>query len=236
MSSTKPAQGASDLLANLIIALLAPMFLWSCKGDVALARAAAAETLHAYCAADNLTLIRAAKVVAFDLATLSSLSLSMFDETSASMALRLRGNANSLDRSAERNRVALEQDRRNAAIIAQAADLTEADLAASVREVQLLVRQAQARTQPAQQPEPQPAPPATVARTPMTEPQRKTARAGAMAAELTAKLNALSPAERAAGVMRIEALTQTATALSSGTALPPYLAASSVSARPPAGR
>ena len=236
MPLTKNAQGASDLLANLIIALLAPMFLWSCKGDVVLARTAAAETLDAYCAADNLTLIRAAKVVAFDLATLSSLSLSMFDETSASMALRLRGNANSLDRSAERNRIALEQDRRDAALVAQAADLTEADLAASVREVQLLVRQAQARTQPAQQPEPQPAPPATVARTPMTEPQRKTARAGAMAAEMTAKLNGLSPAERAAGIMRIEALTQTATALSSGTALPPYLAASSVSAMPPAAR
>jgi hypothetical protein len=57
-----------------------------------------------------------------------------------------------------------------------------------------------------------------------------------VAAEMTAALNGLPPAGRAADRMRIEALTQTATALSSGTALPPYLAASSVTAEPPAGR
>jgi hypothetical protein len=238
MSSTKPAQGASDLLVNLIIALLAPMFLWSCKGDVALARTAAAETLDAYCAADNLTLIRAAKVLAFDLATLSSLSLSMFDETSASMALRLRGNANSLDRAAERNRTALEQDRRNAPIVAQTAGLTEAAVAAPVQEAQRQVGQAEARAQPAQaRPAPQPA--SAPARAPMTEQQRKTAWAGAMAgvaADMMAELNGPSPAARPADMMRIKGLTQTATALSSGTALPPYLAPSSVAVAPPAGR
>jgi hypothetical protein len=221
MSPTKTAQGASDLLVNLVIALLAPMFLWSCEGDVALARAAAAETLDAYAAADNLTLIRAAKVLALDLATLSSLSLSMFDETSASLALRLRSNANSLDRAAERNRTALEQERRDAAIVADVTD------AAPVRDAQRQVRNAQTRAQPA------PAP------SPMTGQSRNTPRAGAMAgaeAELTAALDGLSPAERAASMMRIEALMQTATALASGTALPPYLAASSVAATPPAGR
>jgi hypothetical protein len=226
MSFTRQtARGIADPLVNLIIALLAPMFLWSCQGDAALARAAAAETLNAYCAAGNLTLIRAAKVLAFDLATLSSLSLSMLDETSAAFALRLRGNAVSLDRAAERNRAALEQDRRNPAIAAQAADLSEDDAAASMPEAK---------------PEPQPLeprPPAPEARAPMTEPQRNTARAGAMAedaAGITAELNGLSPAERAADRMRIEALMQTATALASGTALPPYLAASSLVAAPPA--
>jgi hypothetical protein len=230
MSSRKTAHGASDSLVDLIIALLAPMFLWSCEGDVVLARAAAAETLDAYCAADNLSLIRAAKVLALDLATLSSLSLSMFDEASASLALRLRGNAISLDRSAERNRAALEQDRRDAAITAQAADLTADDAAAAANEAQLQVRPAQTRPQP-------PEPRAPAARAPMKEQQHKTARAGAMAAaEMTAELNLLSPAERAADTMRIEALAQTATALSSGTALPPYLAASSVAVPSPPGR
>jgi hypothetical protein len=57
-----------------------------------------------------------------------------------------------------------------------------------------------------------------------------------VAAEISDGLGGLSPAERAADMMRIEALTQTATALSSGTALPPYLAASSVAAAPPTGR
>ena len=238
MSSRKTAHGASDLLVDLIIALLAPMFLWSCEGDVVLARAAAAETLNAYCAADNLSLIRAAKVLALDLATLSSISLSMVDDASASLALRLRGNAVSLDRSAERNRAALERDRRNAAIAAWTAETT-ADDAAAVIEAQLQVRQAQTRPQP---PEPQaaaraplterpatPGVPAPEARIPMTERQQE-------AAEMTSALNGLSPAERAADLMRIEALAQTATALSSGTALPPYLAASSVAVPPPPGR
>ncbi len=256
MSTRKTTRGASELLVNLVIALLAPMFLWSCEGDAALARAAAAETLNAYCAADNLTLIRAAKIVAFDLATLRSLSLSMFGETAASLALRLRGNAVSLDRAAERNRAALEQDRRSAALVAQADERTEADVAASVREAQLQVRQAQARAQAEPQPPqprtPAPAAPARMAgqpasarpsapaaRVPMTEQQRKTAWAGAMtevAADMTAGLNGLPPAERVADMMRIEALTRTATALASGTALPPYLAASSVAAAPPRGR
>jgi hypothetical protein len=244
MSIRKTTQGASDLLANLIIALLAPMFLWSSQGDVALARAAAAETLNAYCAADNLTLIRAGKILAFDLATLSSLSLSMCDETAATLALRLRGNAVSLDRAAERNRAALEQDRRNAALVPQAA---EADPAAAVREAQRQVRQAPAEPQPSP---PQMSPPAAPVQTtaqpaaseagaPMTEQRRATAWAGAMtevAAEMTAELFGLSPAERVADVMRIEALTRTATALGSGTALPPYLAASSVTAAPPLRR
>ena len=209
MSTRKTTQGASGLLVDLIIALLAPMFLWACEGDTALARAAAAEALNAYCAEDNLTLIRAAKILAFDLATLGSLSLSMSEATSASLALRLRGNAVSLDRAAERNRTALEQDRRNAALVAQAADITAADVAASPQEAQRAeVRQAQARPQPPQPQAPVPAAPgsatgrtapsgavAAEARAPMTQRQRKTAWAGAMAAvaaEMTAELHGLS--------------------------------------------
>lgn len=222
-SSSKAARGASDAFANLIITLLVPMFLWSCEGDVALARAAAAETLNAYCAADDLSLIRAAKVLAFDLATLSSLGRSMFDEISASLALRLRSGATSLDRAAERNRVALEQDRRNAA---QAAEQTPADMAAAV----------QAAQHPAPRPptiEPAtPQPQASVVRAPVAAPQRQAAPAAAMAemaADMIAALTGSPPPGRPAN------RTQTATALSSGTALPPYLAASSVTAAPAGG-
>jgi hypothetical protein len=222
-SPSKAARGASDSFAALIITLLVPMFLWSCEGDVALSRAAAAETLNAYCAADDLSLIRAAKVLAFDLATLSSLGRSMFDEISASLALRLRSGATSLDRAAERNRVALEQDRRNAA---QAAEQTRADVAASVQAAQHPVPRAPT-TEPAT---PQPQAPAVGA--PVAAPQRQAAPAAAMAemaADMIAALNGSPPPGRAGN------RTQSATALSSGTALPPYLAASSVTAAPAGG-
>nr|WP_294525480.1 hypothetical protein [uncultured Rhodopila sp.] len=236
MSATKTPDASACLLANLIIALLAPMFLWSCKGDVLLARRAAAETLGAYCATDNLTLIRAAKIVAFDLATLSSLSLSMFDDTPTTLALRLRGNANSLDRAAERNRAGLEQDRRDAAMVAEVAGLSDADVLAAVKQAQRQVRQAQAEPQaappPAASPAPKPVTPAPLpepprvapARLPATDQQWKTAWAGAMtqvAEEMTAELAGLSPAERAAELIRIQALSRSATALASGTVAPP---------------
>ena len=227
--SSSTTKGTTALLTSLIVTMLAPMFLWSCDGDVTLARAAAAETLNAYCAKDHLTLVRAAKVIAFDLATLASLGMSMSDDVSVSMALRLRGNANSLDRAAERNRAALEQDQRNAAMIAQADGPTDDEVAASVAAARQQVEQAKARIQPQQQPA-APRPPAsptpsptTQARAPMSEQQRKTAWAGAMAdvaAEMSAGLAGLPPAERAAELERIEALTQTIDALSSGGASP----------------
>nr|WP_294506391.1 hypothetical protein [uncultured Rhodopila sp.] len=258
MSASKTPDGLACLLANLIISLLAPMFLWSCKGDVLLARRAAVETLGAYCAVGNLSLIRAAKIVAFDLATLSSLSLSMFDDTSTVLALRLRGNAVSLDRAAERNRLAFEQDRRDGVIVAKAAGVTDEDVRAAVKEAQNQVRQAQARMQAEPQtapraqaaapPPPAPAPaaapinerqhaappPANAVRLPATDEQWKTAWAGAMtqvAEEMTAELAGLSPAERAAEVIRIQALNRSATALASGTVTPSYLNAASVAER-----
>jgi hypothetical protein len=255
MSATEPAPGLAALLANLIIALLAPMFLWSCKGDVLLARRAAAETLGAYCATDHLTLIRAAKIVAFDLATLSSLSLSMFDDTPAALALRLRGNANSLDRAAERNRAGLEQDRRNAAMVRETAGISDADVIAAVKAARQQVRQARMPAEPqaapatAAPPAPQAQPeaaapvpatgPQTAARLPTTDQQWNTARAGAMARvaeDMTAEPAGLSPAERAADILRIDTLSRSATALGSGSVAPPYLNASAVAERPPAGR
>jgi hypothetical protein len=215
MSTASTTQSPADRLMDLLVALLAPMFLWSADGDVALARTAAAETIGAYGLNDRLSLIRAAKIIAFDLATLSSLSLSMADDLAVTMALRLRSNANSLDRTAERNRAALEQDRRNAALITQAAD---------VDSVADAVQQAQPRPQ-TQPPAAKPAPkPDHTDRAPMTGQQRKSAWAGAMAdvaAELKAGLGSLPPAEREAEMERIEALTRTAGALASGAAVPP---------------
>ncbi len=125
------------------------MFLWSTGGDVAYARLAAMETLEAYRATGPRSLITATKIIAFELAALWSLSQSMSDEISLSLALRLRGNASSMNRAAERNRQILEQDCR----IAEAPDLpSEAALEKAVAETQTMVQQANARIRDAQPP------------------------------------------------------------------------------------
>ncbi|MEA2740659.1 MAG: deoxyribodipyrimidine photo-lyase [Acetobacteraceae bacterium] len=105
--TAEPPLHPTVVLLNLIAALLAPMFLCVCGGDLSLARAAAIETINAYRVRGDPSLLAVAPIVAFGLAALGSLSLSMTDDLTLSMTLRLRGNANALDRSAERNRRAL---------------------------------------------------------------------------------------------------------------------------------
>jgi hypothetical protein len=161
MSAPEPAARDANL-ANLILALLAPMFLWSTSGDIRLAYAAAAQTVNEYRIANRLSLFTVAKIIAFDIATLSSLSQSMYEDVSMLLALRLRGNATSLDRAGDRNRQRWEQERR-----AGADDETEADVDAMVAEAERMVREAKARIQAAtqapepQQPSAEPAPAAT---------------------------------------------------------------------------
>ncbi len=101
----------ADVLLNLIVIILAPIFLDASGGSIAFARMAALETVIAYRARHNADLIAIAQIIAFGLAALGSLSLSMADDISLSMTLRLRGNANALNRSAEQNRRALRQAR-----------------------------------------------------------------------------------------------------------------------------
>jgi hypothetical protein len=93
----------NDILTNVIIAFLMPMFLTT-NGDIALARAAAIQTVNAYRARDDADLIAIAQIIAFGLAALGSLCLSMAGDLTLNMTLRLRGNANALNRSAEQNR------------------------------------------------------------------------------------------------------------------------------------
>jgi hypothetical protein len=83
------------------------MFLGVTAGDIALARMAALQTIDDYRAQNRADLMAVAQIVACGLAALGSLSLSMADEISLSMTLRLRGNAVALNRSAEQNRRAL---------------------------------------------------------------------------------------------------------------------------------
>src|SRR3954452_6354205 len=135
-------------LIELILVLLTPMFLCVSDGDILRARQAAAETLNAYGARSVLGVIIAAKIIAYELAALDSLCRSMADDISPQLALRFRGNANSLDRAAERNRLLLEQQR----IPAGADRLTEENAAAAVAEAQKRVQQAVASLRSAPQP------------------------------------------------------------------------------------
>ena len=114
-TSTPPTGQASSprdpggLLLELIITLLTPMFLAIAGGNLTHARAAATETLVSYRAQTQHDLIAIAKIIAFGLATISSLSRSMEDDLTLNQILRLRANANATDRSEHRNRQALEK-------------------------------------------------------------------------------------------------------------------------------
>jgi hypothetical protein len=100
-----------DVLMCLLATLLAPMFVCATAGDIVLARMAAIETINDYRARNHADLIAVAQIIGYGLAALGSLSLSMADDISLSMTLRLRSNANACTRSAELNRRAIRQSR-----------------------------------------------------------------------------------------------------------------------------
>jgi len=165
----------SNILMNLIVALLAPMFLGVAAGDINLARMAAIETVNAYRSRNHADLIAIAQIIGYGLAALGSLSLSMADDISIAMALRLRGNANALNRSAEQNRRAIrqslpdtptgyQQEAPAASVPANERDLAqyEADAMARLADTQRLI--AASRTL-LRDPEPAPAAPTPAAPT-----------------------------------------------------------------------
>jgi hypothetical protein len=142
----------------VIAAFLAPMFLGITSGDVALARLAAVEAVNAYRARDHADLIAIAQIIAYGLAALGSLSLSMEADRSVSMTLRLRGNANALNRSAEQNR-RVTRDRRPASHAFATMDAAEVEphdpwyeaaAVARVATAQQLVTDSGIRSQPAE--------------------------------------------------------------------------------------
>lgn len=229
----------SDILMNLIVAFLASMFLGASAGDIQFARMAAIETVNAYRARNQADLIAIAQIVAYGLAALGSLSLSMTDNISLSMTLRLRGNANALNRSAEQNRRPLEKSRADNPMPHHPEmdaepetddELNPAALLAGVTAARKLAAeaQAQAHTQaekPAADQRPGPMPVATLA-TPVSvatlQNNRTWAAAMIDAAEkMTAGLHNLPPAERKVASIRAAALTSTASELLAGLGAPP---------------
>nr|WP_294556846.1 hypothetical protein [uncultured Rhodopila sp.] len=260
MSAPQPASLETNLV-NLVIALLTPMFLWATEGDIRLARIAAAQTVTAFGVANDLNLFTVAKIIAFDIAALSSLSLSMYEEISMLLGLRLRGNAVSLDRASARNRAVLEQERRTDKAV-ETGDAVDAAIAEAQRMVQEAKARVQAAIAPATapvaraQPKAEPAPaaepakvaepvavaaaapeaPAAATRTPAQQRQSAWAQAMTMVAdEFTAGLKDLPQEERWKKMARIEALTVAAADLASGTARTafPGMAAEQTGARTP---
>ena len=214
---TTPQPTTADVLIDFVSAFFVPMFLAASNGDVALARLAAIQTMDAYRIQHQADLIAVAQVVAFGFATLSSLSLSMDDALSLNMVLRLRGNANACNRSAEANRRALQASH-------QATDSATAEPDAPSPQAHPPADIAQASRQrpdgaslapahpPADTAQP-PAPPTTA------DQQRRALWAAAfaeVAAECAAELPHLPPAEQKLASIRAAALNSSASALLAG--------------------
>ena len=212
----------SAMLLNLIVAFLTPMFLTTSGGNIDHARSAAIQTVNAYGAQSEADLITVAQIIAFGLAALSSLSLSLADNLSPSMILRLRGNANACNRAAEQNRRAL-QAPRPAPATTEPQLMEVTDEAAVVAKV-AAVRQRAAESEPARpepaRPEPeqaanQPSAP-TAATTDQPLQALWAAAAARIATEYTADLPNLPPAQRRAATIKAAMLSSCATDLLNG--------------------
>ena len=231
-SRPNPALHPYGVLINLIITLLAPSFLAVTGGNIAYARAAALETVNAYRARNQADLIAIAQIIAFGLAALGSLSLSMADDISIPMTLRLRANAIACDRSAERNRRALLKSQATEPLPHDPAPDPEDYAFLSAAAAQELAAEAEARLR---EPEPKPDP------KPATEPALAEKRHREMwaiamvkdASDITASLPNLPPAERDAAMIRAAAMTSAAHDLLYGTPSPGNLPGSPPDANGP---
>ena len=202
---------ATDVLINLISAFLTPMFLVASNGDLRLAEMAALQTIDAYRVQNKADIVTVAQIVAFGLATLGSLGLSMNDDLSLSMILRLRGNANACNRSAEQLRRALRESHEGP----PAREFPSEDTP------QGPPSEAPAQPHPAQPHPAQPHP----ARSMTPDQHRRAAWAAAfteVAAEFTAELPNLPPDEQRAASIKADALNSSASALLSGADLSSY--------------
>jgi hypothetical protein len=242
LSGEDSALGSTDVLINLIVTLLAPMFLLGAGGDTSFARIAALETITAYRVQNHVGLLLVAKIVAFGLTALGSPGLSMTDDLSIPLILRLRANANALNRSAERAERMLGETRFTRAAAEPDTDLNEATVLAGVAEVQERAAAARAAVQAAQlsaRAESAPSPPPTPVLPPQPAPvlasqpapnpataqdQRNRAQwAVAMAdvaAECVAEMATLPPAKRREAKLRAAALSSTANSLLCGAPAP----------------
>jgi hypothetical protein len=99
----------ADVFTHLVVTSLAPAFLAATGGNMDEARAAVIATINAHNPRSQADLLPIAQIIAFGLAALDSISRSMAEDIPISLALRLRGNATSLNRAAEQCRRALRE-------------------------------------------------------------------------------------------------------------------------------
>ncbi len=207
MSETRtdrPAwQPPANLLFNLLVTILTPMFLAAAEGDLTFARLAAAETLNAYRTETQSDLITIAKIIALGLAVLAAISLSMTDDLPIATVLRLHASANASDRSEHRNRLVLKQAREEH----PAPQPAEPEIDYAAWTAKVAATQQRAAENLAQFEQPASAPPAPTQSG--NEKHRQAtwaASTAAIAAETAASLAGLSPEERHTAELWVEVL------------------------------
>jgi hypothetical protein len=211
----------AEALVTLIITLMTPMFLSAAGGDIAFARLAATETLESYRADTHADIITVAKIIAFGLATVSSLCLSMADDIPITQILRLRSNANACDRSEHRNRLALTADSsvRHAALSLE----PEPDFDALAAATMAMRKRAAGDLENTAQVAPEPPVPEPAVAVSDTEKQYQAiwaASAAAIAAETAASLPSLPLHERQSAEIWIDALNEAAKSYTQGDVTP----------------
>jgi hypothetical protein len=125
MTETKPRH--PDVFMQLIAAALTPIFSTATDSDQCRAQAAAIQTINAYGPNHPVDLLPIAQIIAFGLAALRSISLSMAENIPIPLVLRLRGSAASLSRGAEQCRRALSEPMLPDVDLYPAAERAEAD-------------------------------------------------------------------------------------------------------------
>jgi hypothetical protein len=163
MTETHP-KSAAEVIFDLIIALLTPMFLPSSGNNVLLARSAATETVQAFRTHSPADYLVVAQIVAFGLASLDSLNRAMAQDLPVALVLRLRGSAAATHRAGEQNRRALAQSQARAdaippppenvpgaeeiAAISASLEVTRAKIAAASAPTRTAPNQAAPRSRP----------------------------------------------------------------------------------------
>ncbi|MDR3529974.1 MAG: hypothetical protein P4L90_05385 [Rhodopila sp.] len=220
---TDPAQDQpSGLLMEFILGLLAPLLMAGSITDMHLARLAAQEAVAAYKARGQGELMTIGQILAFALTALDNLRLSMAPDLSLSMKLKLRGNANALNRAARDNSETLERARRETSplepsLAEQAAmaiwDETETEPAETSGPAEIPAPEHEAEATPAVQPVTMPDAPAS------TDQQNRLHWSRAMrteAARLQAGTEHVPPAQRKANLLWVDVLTGVANDLTQG--------------------
>ena len=220
MTAPPEPSPTTGFLTTVIISALAPVFFSATGGDIPLARMAAKEIIDEHRARNRVDLIAVGQIIANGLAALGSLGQSMSDEIPLPMALRLRTNAISLNRTVEHNRRLRKQNQDSDAMDLGTDTYTE-PAHAEESEIHLKDDAAEPLAIEATPQADQPAEPAT-----LEERRQKRAQAHAMikeASDLSASLRTLPPPEREHAEYRVTMLGRSVRELLTGEKLPPLL-------------